>query len=53
MLNFKCREAIALLEDERLDLILLDLNLSDGNGFRVVEALRMAREVGGTCQPLV
>ena len=40
-----CREAIALLEDERFDLVLLDLNLSDGNGFRVVEALQARSDV--------
>ena len=40
-----CREAIALLEDERFDLVLLDRNLSDGNGFRVVEALRARSDV--------
>lgn len=40
-----CREAIALLEDERFDLVLLDLNLSDGDGFRVVEALQARSDV--------
>jgi DNA-binding response OmpR family regulator len=35
-----CREAISLLQNEPFDLVLLDLNLSDGDGFRVAEAVR-------------
>jgi DNA-binding response OmpR family regulator len=33
-------EALALLQTETYDLILLDLNLADGDGMRVVEELR-------------
>lgn len=34
-------EAIEQLEAGAFDLVLLDLNLADGDGFRVVEALRL------------
>jgi DNA-binding response OmpR family regulator len=40
-----CSEAIELLQGEPFDLVLLDLNLSDGDGFRVVEALQERTEV--------
>lgn len=40
-----CREAIALLQGAPFDLVLLDLNLSDGDGFRVVEALQARSDV--------
>lgn len=39
------REAFALLTDRRFDLILLDVNLPDGNGFDVCRELRSVSEV--------
>ncbi len=35
-----CGEAIEKLRTDSFDLVLLDLNLADGDGFRVVEALQ-------------
>ncbi len=37
-----CHEAISRLQAERFDLVLLDMHLPDGDGFRVVEALEAA-----------
>src|SRR5688572_2180011 len=37
-----CHEAITRLQAERFDLVLLDMHLPDGDGFRVVEALESA-----------
>jgi DNA-binding response OmpR family regulator len=44
-----CSEAIASLHSEGFDLVLLDLHLTDGDGYRVVE------EIGGLqgCAPRV
>lgn len=40
-----CSEAIAELEGATFDLVLLDLNLADGDGFRVVEELQRHEDV--------
>lgn len=34
-----CAEAIATLESDGFDLVLLDLHLTDGDGYRVVDAI--------------
>jgi CheY-like chemotaxis protein len=34
-----CHEAITRLQAERFDLVVLDMHLQDGDGFRVVDAL--------------
>lgn len=39
-------EAVELLEGERFDLVLLDLNLADGDGMRVVAAIEARSEPG-------
>ncbi|WP_322819433.1 response regulator [Tepidiforma sp.] len=39
-------EAVALLERERFDLVLLDLHLADGDGMRVVAAIEAASKPG-------
>lgn len=39
-----CHEAILRLQSERFDLVLLDMHLPDGDGFRVVDALDAAPE---------
>jgi len=40
-----CSEAIELLRGDPFDLVLPDLNLSDGDGFRVVEELQARSDV--------
>jgi DNA-binding response OmpR family regulator len=39
-------EAVELLERERFDLVLLDLNLADGDGMRVVASIEQSAEPG-------
>ncbi|WP_322796859.1 response regulator [Tepidiforma sp.] len=39
-------EAVALLESERFDLVLLDLHLADGDGMRVVAAIETQQGEG-------
>ncbi|MEX0782067.1 MAG: response regulator [Dehalococcoidia bacterium] len=39
-----CHEAIRRLQSEPFDLVLLDMHLRDGDGFRVVDALDSAPE---------
>jgi diguanylate cyclase (GGDEF)-like protein len=38
-------DAVAILEDERFDVVLLDLNLPDGRGAEVVEKIHKADEI--------
>ncbi|MGH2632980.1 MAG: response regulator, partial [Tepidiformaceae bacterium] len=46
-------EAIEQLGSGAFDLILLDLNLADGDGFRVVEAVRRIAGDGATPTPVL
>lgn len=39
------REALRLLEQERFDIVLLDISLSDGNGFAVCKAIKTEYQI--------
>ena len=43
--NNKCKGTTEILEREKIDLILLDLNLPDGNGFDLFKAIKKVKDV--------